>query len=194
MRISLLSKFSKPGSRIAKLCPVLILLLRMDSVWQGISRACPIVIGDSPTASKRTPVKLTKRAEAYRYADSWLEQSIQLVTSEGACNIPYTGNVNYIIHSLVPRLISQALWLGLSFILQAIKALKISLGTRLYNSNMADFLLCLVSTVTIFSSTILLWLKKPAMIEFRHLRSYVLPRRLCWLDELLMIIISQNNY
>ena len=95
--------------------------------------------------------------------------------SEGACNIPYTGK----LHSLVPRFISQALWLGLSFILQAKKALKISPGTRLYNSNMADFLLCLVSTVTIFSSTILLWLKKPAMIEFRHLRSYVLPRRLC---------------
>ena len=64
--------FETLGNRIAKLCPVLILLLRMDSASQGISRACPIVIGDSPTASKHSPVKLTKRAEEYRYADSWL--------------------------------------------------------------------------------------------------------------------------
>ena len=38
---------------------------------------------------------------------------------------------------------------------------------------MADFLLCLVSTVTIFSSRILLWLQKSTM--FLNLRSYTLP-------------------
>ena len=53
---------------------------------------------------------------------------------------------------------------------------------RRQNSNMADFLLCLVSTVTIFSSTILLWLKKAAMFEFCRIRSYM---RLRQLDELL---------
>ena len=37
---------------------------------------------------------------------------------------------------------------------------------RQQNSNMADFLLCLVSTVTIFSITILLWLKKPPCLDF----------------------------
>ena len=48
---------------------------------------------------------------------------------------------------------------------------------------MADFLLSLVSTVTIFSSTILLWLKKATMFEFCRIRSYLLPR---WHDELLL--------
>ena len=52
-------------------------------------------------------------------------------------------------------------------------------------SNMADFLLCLVSTVAIFSSTIYLWLKKAAMFEFCRICSYILPRRL---DELLVYI------
>ena len=49
---------------------------------------------------------------------------------------------------------------------------------------MVDFLQCLVSTVTIFSSTILSWLKKAAMFEFCRLNSYMLPRRLCQLDEM----------
>ena len=46
---------------------------------------------------------------------------------------------------------------------------------RRKNSNVVDFLLCLVSTVTIFSSTILLWLKKAAMFEFCHMRRFLWP-------------------
>ena len=54
-------------------------------------------------------------------------------------------------------------------------------------SNMADFLL---STVTIFSITILLWLKKAAMFEFCRIRIYMLPRRL---DELLTVVSQPHK-
>ena len=56
------------------------------------------------------------------------------------------------------------------------------------NSNMADLLLCLVTKITIFSSKILIWLIKAAMLEFCYLHTciYILPCRFRWLNELLV--------